>query len=186
MASNVFKQWLRVLRRWWKRLHHNKPKHPRILKRWYTKHGAILQLERETRGARATLRAVRSTGQQYLLTLDYLREIQGDYIGEFGSTPIYLRARVSPVRAQTHRFGVFKILASGNSRCLGAWDVDLEGYATGIRSQTAPGRALLQTAQDYLKYGEQIDWLGTLEEKARVELGSPYHNLAAISLKPLK
>lgn len=184
MINNVFKQWLKILKRWWKR-HHIRPQHPKILKRWYFKKGAILQLERFTPGAKTTLRIIPTTGQQYLLTLDYLQEIEGDYLGEFDGAAILLRENTSSGRTQTHRFGIFKILPSGGNRLINAWDIDLEGYANGIRSQTAPGRALLQVAISQLKY-EQIDWLGTLEEKTRVELGAPYHNLAAISLKPLR
>ena len=176
----MFKQWLKILKRWWKR-RRTKTKHPKILKRWYFKQGAILQIERSTPGARTTLRIIPTTGRQYLLTLDYLREFEGDYIGEFDGAAILLREHTSST--QTHRFGIFTLLANGNTHCVGAWDVDLEGYANGIRTQTAPGRTLLQTAISYLKYGEQIDWVGTLEEKARIELGAPYHQLNTISLK---
>lgn len=180
--------WLRILRRWLRKWRKPKSKSPRIIKRWYTKYGAILQIERSTPGARATLRIVKPQSPDYLLVLDYLCELQGDFIGEFNGTAITLRSRFNATITQTHRFAIFAIASSGVSRLVNAWDVDLEGFSAGpARVRLSAGRALLQLAFAGLREKElsNFDWVGILEEKIRVELGSPSHRINATLFEKL-
>ncbi len=172
--------WLRTLRRWLRKWRKRKSTPPRIIKRWYTKYGAVLQIERKTPGARATLRIVKPQECDFLLVLDYLCELQGDIVGEFDGTIITLRSRYNAAIVQTHRFAVFCIAPSGVSRLVNAWDVDLEGISTSsARATLSAGRALLQLALASLREKElsNFDWTGILEEKIRVELGSPNHRI---------
>jgi|GEM_PF-6170799 hypothetical protein len=188
--TNDVEKWLRRLRKWiWWWRKREKPKPLRIIKRWYTRRGAILQVERNTPGARATLRIVKPGRQDYLLILDELCQLQADFIGEVNGTTITLRARPYPGILQNYRFAVFSINSSGASRLAGAWDLDLEGFnlKSSTVSRVAPTRALLQLAFSTLQSSDLdlFDWVGILEEKIRLELGNPNHRVNASELNSL-
>ncbi|MBW4674692.1 MAG: hypothetical protein KME52_11880 [Desmonostoc geniculatum HA4340-LM1] len=198
----MVKRWLKQLRRWARKLlfqpKRKRRLYPKILKRWDGRNCAVLRIERETSGEVATYRIVSIYGQfDYLITLDRLRELLWDLVGEFDGIPI----RVPPMDYQinsplTHRFAVFCIQRNGSIHPIGIWDVDLQGL--GIRSsglgEASPFRAVLGVALHTLRIPhepnksssltwdnqvERVDWLGLLKERIRQELQNPNHNLKA-------
>ncbi|HYX18327.1 MAG TPA: hypothetical protein VE944_28970 [Nostoc sp.] len=196
MADN----WLSKVQHWIKQLFRPKKKkriYPKILKQWYGTDCAVLRIERDTPGERATYRIISTHGQcDYLITLDYLRELHTELAGTFQGTPI----RIPTLDYQrnsvlTHRFAVWRVWRNGTSDPLGIWDVNLEGSANNsfALSELAPRRAVKMVALSALVLGnvsqipflhweaqmERIDWLDLLEERIKKELSNPHHNLKA-------
>jgi hypothetical protein len=195
--------WLTRLRRWIKKIFRGTKRHihhPTIIKRWYGANCAVLRLERQTQGAVATYRIIpRRGGFDYLLTLDYLPELQAELVGVYDGTPIKIRWYEHPRNdAVAHRFAVWEIYPNGNSHALGVWDVDMEGSAGGALKELAPKRAILGVALRSLQIVNssktpdmswqaqmaRIDWLGLLSERIRQELSNPSHNIKACSVLP--
>ncbi|MBN3875190.1 hypothetical protein [Nostoc sp. JL23] len=194
--------WLTRLQRWIKQLFRGKKKRhssPKILKQWYGKDCAILRIERDTPGERATYRIVSTHGQcDYLITLDYLREFHTELVGTFQGTPI----RIPTMEYQrnsvlTHRFAVWRVWRNGASDPLGVWDVDLEGSTQNFSlRQLAPRRAIADVAKiplliihsnktlllNWQSQMECVNWLFFLEKRIREELSNPTHNLKAINV----
>lgn len=194
-------EWLQRLQQWIKELFRPKKKkrrtYPKILKQWYGKDCAVLRIERDTPGERATYRIVSTHGQcDYLITLDYLREFHTELAGTFDGTPI----RIPTVDYQrnsvlTHRFAIWRVWRNGASDPLGIWDVDLEGNSQRGANFTelASRSAVKMVALSALVLGhvpqipflhweaqmERIDWLSLLEERIRKELSNDNHNLKA-------
>ncbi|MFN6572416.1 hypothetical protein [Dendronalium sp. ChiSLP03b] len=190
--------WLERLRRWIKRFFRPKKRRtaPTILKRWYGKHCAVLRLERNTPGGLSTYRITSLYGSyDYLVTLDNLRELHTELVGEFEGTPIRIPTLdYSHNTAITHRFAVFRLGRDGSSQPIGIWDVDLQGFTANYSlREIAPKRALCgvalrslsiihSTKTPSLSWASQMDrmdWLGLLREKIRAELQNPNHNLKA-------
>lgn len=194
--------WLEQLRRWIKRLFRGKkPKrsHPTILKRWYGAYCAVLRLERNTPGAVGTYRIIPKSGTpDYLLTLDYLPELQAELVGKFNGTAFRLRPLNHPHNhALTHRFAVWEVYPNSNTFPIGIWDVDLEGYAASTLAMLAPKRAICGVAlrplqiidstktidMSWASQMTRVNWLGLLEEKIRGELSNANHNLKAYAIQ---
>jgi len=197
--------WLTRLRRWIRKLFRPASKQrtsPTIIKRWYGANCAVLRLERNTQGAVATYRIIpKQSSPDYLLTLDYLPELQAEMVGEFGGTAFRLRPLPYPHNAAlTHRFAVWEIYPNSSNRAIGVWDVDLQG-ATGNWSlrELAPKRAILGVAlrplqitnssktpdMTWLSQVDRLNWLGLLEEKIRQELSNPRHSIKACTILPV-
>lgn len=190
--------WLGRLQRWIGKLFQPKRKRrtaPRILKRWYGQHCAILRLERSIRGGISTYRIVPlQGGVDYLITLDYLPDLHGEVLGEFQGTIIELPADSSP---HTHRFAVWQVFLNGASNPIGVWDVDLEGFTQNFAlRELAPRRAVAgvalkplsllvskkNLALSWQNQMERFDWLGLLEDRIRGELSNPNHNLKSCAI----
>jgi hypothetical protein len=187
--------WLERLQRWITGLFHPKKKrraYPKIIKRWYGQHCAVLRIERSTPGGIATYRITSPYGScDYLITLDYLPELYAEILGKFQGTAIKIPKDSSP---HTHRFAVWRVFPNGSSNPVGVWDVDLEGFAQNLnRRQLASryavaGVALKPLGMIYSRKNpsfswqsqmERMDWLALLEERIRGELSNPQHNLKA-------
>ncbi|WP_445634508.1 hypothetical protein [Nostoc sp. DSM 114161] len=192
--------WLKRLQQWIKQLFKPKKKrraYPKILKRWNGKDCAVLRIERDTPGERATYRITSIHGQcDYLITLDYLREFHTELVGTFQGTPI----RIPTLEYQrnsilTHRFAVWRLWRNGTSDPLGIWDVDLEGNNqrganfTELASRSAVKMVALSALLlvhvpripllHWESQIERIDWLALLQERIRKELSNDNHNLRA-------
>ncbi|QKQ75663.1 hypothetical protein [Nostoc sp. TCL240-02] len=195
--------WLVKLQHWIKQLFRPKKKprtYPKIIKRWDGTDCSVLRIERDTSGEKATYRIVSVHGQcDYLITLDYLRELHTELVGTFQGTPI----RISTMEYQrnsvlTHRFAVWRVWRNGVSDPLGIWDVDLEGNSQrGANfAELASRNAVKMVALSALVLGhvpqipflhweaqmERIDWLALLEEKIREQLSNDLHNLRACAI----
>ncbi|MEH2033385.1 MAG: hypothetical protein V7K67_27820 [Nostoc sp.] len=191
--------WIEKLQRWIARLFKGKKKRrssPKIIKRWYGKHCAVLRIERKTPGGLSTYRITSIYGEcDYLLTLDYLPDLQAEMAGEFNGTPFRLRSHSHPYNsALTHRFAVWRVFRNGSSTPIGIWDCDLEGFTQSFaQRQLAPRRAVAGVALaplslihipknpklSWQNQMEHIDWLLLLEQRIRGELVIPNHNLKA-------
>lgn len=201
----MVREWLEQLQQWVRRLLRSRKKRrasSKILKRWDGKNCAVLRIQRDTSGEVATYRIISAYGQfDYLVTLDRLRELLWDFVGEFDGIPI----RIPPVGYQinsplTHRFAVFRIQRNGSIHPIGVWDVDLQGFGIGSSTlrEAAPFRAVLGVALHALRIPhhnkspslswdsqiERLDWLGLLKERIRQELQNPNHNLKACVILP--
>ena len=194
-------EWLQRLQQWITGLFRPKKKkrrtYPKILHRWEGTDCNVLRIERDTPGERATYRIVSIHGQcDYLITLDYLREMHTELVGYFEGTAI----RVPTLDYQrnsvlTHRFAVWRLWRNGTSNPLGIWDVDLEGIANNsfALQELAPRRAVKMVALSVLVPGhvpqipllhweaqiERIDWLSLLEKNIREQLSNSHHKLKA-------
>ncbi|MEH2201223.1 hypothetical protein [Nostoc sp.] len=191
--------WLTKLQQWIKQLFKPKKKRrttPKIIKRWYGKHCAVLRIERTTPGGLSTYRITSIYGDcDYLITLDYLPDLQAEMAGEFNGTAFRLRSHSDPYNsALTHRFAVWRVFRNGDSTPVGIWDVNLEGFTQSFAlRQLAPRRAVAGVAlaslslihiknnpklswQNQMEY---IDWLLLLEQRIKGELSNPHHNLKA-------
>lgn len=193
--------WFTRLRRWIKKLFRHTSKerrYPTILKRWYGADCAVLRLERATQGAIATYRIIPRQGSfEYLLTLDYLPELQAEMVGEFGGTAFLLRPHDDPHNdAVTHRFAVWEIYST-NTRAIGIWDVDLQGLGgSWSLRELAPKRAILGVAlrplqiltshktpdMTWASQMSRVGWLGLLEERIKQELNNPHHSIKACTI----
>lgn len=192
-------RWLKWLQQWIAGLFQPKKKrriYPKIIKQWYGKDCAVLRIERDTPGERATYRITSIHGQcDYLVTLDYLREFHTELVGVFQGTPI----RIPTMEYQrnsvlTHRFAVWRLWRNGTSDPLGIWDVDLEGNAqrganfaelasrNAVKMVALSPLVLEHVQIPFLHWEaqmERIDWLVLLEERIRKELSNENHNLKA-------
>ena len=142
----------------------------------------MLRLARDTPGAIATFRIISKYSDcAYLLTLDLLTNVNSDVVGKFNGVTFKLHSSASNRSiAPTHRFAVFKIRVTGGAVLVHAWDVDLQGFTTGIRGEIAATNAISATALfpllivDPLSWEWQmdsIDWLELLQQNIRAELG---------------
>ena len=202
------KTWFLELKRWIKKLLKKKKKKQttstQIIERWRNKDCIVLQIERDTSGAITTYRANRlnafSGGYDYLITLDYLPELQIDLgletqLATEYKVPFRLRLRSN---SQTHRFAVFRIWRNGSIHCIKAWDVDLEGLSASPSIQKrAPHQAVRYVVMSILDIFhdpnipnswqfqiEDIDWLFLLRNRIREELSNPQHNLHEVIVFP--
>ena len=192
--------WLTKLQRWIKQLFKGKKKRrssPKIIKRWYGKYCAVLRIERTTPGGLSTYRITSIHGEcDFLITLDYLPDLQAEMSGEFNGTSFRLRSHDNQYNsALTHRFAVWRVWRNGGSAPIGVWDVDLEGFTQSFAlRQLAPRRAVAgvalaplslihiknNTLLSWQNQMEYIDWLLLLQE--RMELVIPHHNLKAVDV----
>ena len=195
-------EWIEKLQRWISRLFKGKKKRrssPKIIKRWYGKYCAILRIERKIPGGLSTYRITSIHGDcDYLLTLDYLPELQAELVAEFNGTPFRLRSHSHPYNSVlTHRFAVWRVFRNGSSTPIGIWDCDLEGFTQSFaQRQLAPRRAVAGVALaplslihiksnpklSWQNQIEHIDWLLLLEQRIRGELSNPNHNLKACTI----
>ncbi|MBD2489015.1 hypothetical protein [Aulosira sp. FACHB-615] len=176
-------RWLNLLVEWVQvRMRRRRKKRSKsyILKRHYSDDCAMLRIERETKGAIGTYRIIPKLGDwDYLLTLDSLREIEAELVGEFDGVPFLLRSRADwDAPPLSHRLAVFHLYRSGTIHCLGCWDINLEvlggGNAAAINPSrifhTAALRILEITPTKVLSWQEQLemlDWVGLVEEAAK-------------------
>ncbi|MCC5644757.1 hypothetical protein LC607_17790 [Nostoc sp. CHAB 5824] len=186
--------WFTELQRWIVRLFQSKKKRrisPKIIKRWYGKHCAVLRIERTTPGGLSTYRITSTYGEcDYLVTLDYLPDLQAEMAGEFNGTSFRLRSHDNQYNsALTHRFAVWRVFRNGDSSPVGVWDCDLQGFTQSFAlSELEPRRAVAGVAllplsiihskkNPWQSRMERVDWLSYLEERIREELSNPNHNL---------
>jgi hypothetical protein len=194
--------WLSQLKRWIKRLFKSKKKRQttKIIQSWNNKYCIVHQIERDVPGAVATYRINKLGELNYLITLDYLSQLQKDL--ELGSQLSYqyntsFRVRDTSGRQghrtlkQTHRFAVFRIWHNDKLDCINAWDVDLCGIsARSSIQELAPRQAVKYVVLSVLGIFhdpnlplswqfqiEDIDWLFLLRNRIREELSNPRHNL---------
>lgn len=176
--------WLLPLVEWiFRRFKRNRRqrKRTRVLKHYYSDNCALLRLERETKGAVATYRAVPKVGDwAWLITLDYLRELEAEMAGEFNGTTFFLRPHIDySTPPLSHRLAVFRLFSTGTCQCVGCWDVNLEvlgkGYAassiTPIRIFHSAVLKILQIEPtrvlSWQQQMEMMSWMGLMEEAAK-------------------
>jgi hypothetical protein len=194
--------WLSQLQRWIAKLfqpHKKRRTSAKIIRRWYGKYCAVLRIERKTPGGLSTYRITSIYGEcDYLITLDYLPDLQAEMAGEFNGTSFRLRSHDNQHNsALTHRFAVWRVFPNGTSNPVGVWDCDLEGFTQNFAlRQLAPRRAVAEVASlarfiihssedPHLSWQSQmecINWLFFLEKRIREELSNPTHNLKAIDV----
>lgn len=202
-VNDVQDTWIARLRRWIRKLF-SKPRRssaPTILKRWYGTNCAVLRIARNTPGGIATYRIMPLRGDyDFLLTLDYLPELQAELVGEYNGTPFHLRHLYNPHNpGLTHRFAVWRIWRNGSSDAIGIWDCDLQGFTSSFAlRELAPKRAVAGVAlrslqiihstkspdMSWQSQMERMDWLGLLGDRIRGELSNPNHNLRACAILP--
>jgi hypothetical protein len=168
---------------------------PQVVKRYYSSECAILELHRDTPSARATYRIIPvSEGHDYLTTLDSLREIEGEMVGEFDREVVFLRSHPHPV-GSTHRFAFFRIRRDGgNVHCIGCWDMDLEFQGTSLAASTLAPKRIVSTAilrllkldilqgrlGEKIEGIESIDWVRLISAIAKQY--APHHHINAIAV----